>query len=79
MDKETVQKYAPLVVVAISLIFQWNLFVTPEKLEIKHREIMKDVADTYTTKEQHKDLKTQLSDMQLKIDKIYDIVTANKR
>lgn len=75
MDKETALKYAPAIVVIISLIFQWNLFVTPEKLEIKHREILKDVSETYTTKEQYNDLKTQLGDMQKKIDKIYDIVT----
>lgn len=75
MDKDTVLRYAPIAVVIIGLIFQWNLFVTPEKLEIKHREILKDVAQTYTTKEQHNDLKEQLSDMQKKIDKIYEAVT----
>lgn len=63
----------------ISLIFQWNLFVTPEKLEIKHREILKDVSMTYTTKEQYNDLKTQLSAMQHKIDKMYEILTNNRR
>lgn len=63
----------------ISLIFQWNLFVTPEKLEIKHREILRDVSQTYTTKEQYNDLKTQLSAMQQKIDKMYDIMTSNRR
>lgn len=75
MDKEALIKYSPVAMVVIAMIFQWNLFVTPEKLEIKHREIMKDVASTYTTKEQYNDLKTQLADMQKKIDKIYDIVT----
>ena len=75
MDKGTVIKYAPIAIVIIGLIFQWNLFVTPEKLEIKHREILKDVAATYTTKEQHNDLKEQLCDMQKKIDKIYEVIT----
>lgn len=74
MDKDTLIKYAPAVVVAISLIFQWQLFVTPEKLEIKHREILKEVQTSYTTKEQYNDLKTQLNSMQVKIDKIYEIV-----
>lgn len=63
----------------IALIFQWNLFVTPEKLEIKHREILRDVSQTYTTKEQYNDLKTQLSAMQQKIDKMYEIMTNNRR
>ena len=75
MDKDNIIKYSPLAVVIISLLLQWNMFVTPERLEIKHREIMHDVAQTYTTKEQYNDLKTQLADMQKKIDKIYDIVT----
>ena len=76
MDKDVVLKYAPIIVVVLSLIFQWNLFVTPEKLEIKHREILKDVAGTYSTKEQYDDLKTQLSAMQQKIDKMYEILTS---
>lgn len=75
MDKESISRYAPLAVVVISILLQWNLFVTPEKLEIKHREILKDIAATYTTKEQHNDLKEQLNDMQKKIDKIYEVIT----
>jgi hypothetical protein len=72
MDKETIAKYAPAAMVIIALIFQWNLFVTPDKLEQKHREILTDIADRYTTKEQFNDVKNQLSDMQKKIDKIYE-------
>lgn len=75
MDKDTALKYAPAIVVFLSLMFQWNLFVTPEKLEIKHREIMHEVAETYTTKEQHNDVKQELQAMRLKIDKIYDVIT----
>ena len=52
-------KYLPIGIVLISLIFQYNLFVTPEKLEVKHREILSDVAHTYSTKEQYNDLKEQ--------------------
>lgn len=74
MDKDLYIKYAPIAVVIISILVQWNMFVTPEKLEIKHREIMKDVAETYTTKEQYNDVKQELQAMRLKIDKIYDVV-----
>ena len=79
MDKETVIKYAPFAVVAISLMFQWNLFVTPDQLEIKHREIVQYVSSTYLTKEQAKDLRTQLNEMQKKIDRIYEVVTSYNR
>ena len=79
MDKETIINYSPIAVVVIALILQWNLFVTPEKLEIKHREILKDVAEHYSTKEQHSDLKQQLNDIQTKVDKMYDIMTLRQK
>lgn len=69
-----IYKYLPIVLVCIALIFQYNLFVTPEKLEVKHREILNDVAQNYTTKEQSNDLKAQLTAMQTKIDRIYDVI-----
>lgn len=75
MDKDLFIKFSPIILVVIATIFQYNLFVTPERLEIKHREIMQEVAQSYSTKEQYTDLKAQLADMQKKIDKIYDIVT----
>lgn len=73
MDKY-ILKYLPIGIVAIALIFQYNLFVTPEALEVKHREILSDIAQTYSTKEQYNDLKGQLNIMQAKIDKIYDVI-----
>lgn len=72
MDKETLFKYAPITILIFAIFIQYNLFVTPEKLEIKHREILKEVSEVYTTKEQYNDLKAQLNDMQKKIDKIYE-------
>jgi hypothetical protein len=57
---------------------QFNFFVTPEKLEIKHREILQEISETYSTKEQSNDLKSQLSDMQKKIDRIYDYVVKTR-
>ena len=43
MDKETMIKFAPWLVVGIAFFMQYNLFVTPAQLEIKHREIIKEV------------------------------------
>jgi hypothetical protein len=60
--------------ICVALILQYNLFVTPEKLEVKHREILRDIAQNYSTKEQYNDLKAQLNVMQAKIDKIYDVI-----
>lgn len=70
------------VLVVISLFVQGNsntilnnLYVTSEKLEMKHREILSDVDSKYSTKEQYNNLKSQLDNMQMKIDKMYDIIT----
>ena len=67
-------KYLPLGLTCVALILQYNIFVTPEKLEIKHREILSSVSQNYVTKAQFDDLKGQLNVMQAKIDKIYDVI-----
>lgn len=78
MDKETLVKYSPIAIVVLSIIFQYNLFVTPEKLEQKHREILEEISQNYVRKEHYKeqfeDTKAQLNDMQRKLDEIYKIV-----
>lgn len=78
MEKDNLWKYAPVFLVGIALVFQYNLFVTPEKLEQKHREILQEVSTTYITKEHYKEqydeTRVQLNDMQRKLDEIYKIV-----
>lgn len=78
MDRQTIEKYGPIALVVIALLIQWNVFVTPEKLEVKHREILEEVADKYTTKEMSNQFNLKLDDMQRKIDRIYDKIIANK-
>lgn len=79
MEKETMVKYAPIAMVVIGLIVQWHIFVTPEQLEIKHREILKDISIQYVPKDQYNtqvaELKEQMNNVQEKLDKIYDIVS----
>lgn len=77
MDKDLFLKYAPLAIVVVTIILQWNIFVTPEQLEIKHREILSDIAKNYTTKEQHNDLRNEITAMKITLDKIYDILYKN--
>lgn len=74
MDKESVVKYAPLILVVCAILFQYNLFVTPEKLEQKHREILQEVSTIYATKEQSNDIKTELSDMRKLLNEIYKVI-----
>ena len=35
--------YAPIIVVVLAFLIQERIFVTPEQLERKHSEIIKDV------------------------------------
>ena len=78
MDKENLLKYGPLAIVVISILLQWNMFARPADVEILHRVILTEVAERYVAKEQYNDVKTQMRDIQLKIDKIYDKIMGNK-
>ena len=72
MDKEFLYKNAPLLLLTVALIFQYNLFVTPEKLEQTHREILSEISQVYITKAEQVSLKEQIIQINRKIDKIYD-------
>ena len=72
MDKEMIYKNIPLLILGLAVIFQYNLFVTPAKLEQTHREILSEVSKAYITKSEFGIVKEQLSDINKKIDKIYD-------
>lgn len=82
MDKETMIKYAPVALIVVGLIIQWNMFATPTDIERKHREILKEVQEEYVLKEQYNsqynDLKRTIGDMQNKVDKIYDAIIGRK-
>lgn len=78
MDKEALIKYSPIAIVVISILLQWQMFARPADIEVLHREILIEVSNKYQTKEQANDMKLQLKDIQLKIDKIYDKVIGVK-
>ena len=64
--------YAPVIVVVLVFLIHERIVVTPEQLEKKHRELIKDVEKRYATLNSLEDLKEQFCDMKDKIDKIYD-------
>ena len=72
MNKDFFYKYAPAMLVCIAILFQYNLFVTPEKLEHTHREILTEVSQVYITKSEFGNMKEQIIDINKKLDKIYD-------
>ena len=72
MDKDLFYKYIPVIVLSLAIIFQYNLFVTPEKLEQTHREILSEISQVYITKSEFGNMKDQIMDINKKVDKIYD-------
>ncbi|MCD8378251.1 MAG: hypothetical protein LUB59_05635 [Candidatus Gastranaerophilales bacterium] len=78
MDKDLINKYAPIILIILIMFFQYNFFVTPQALEFHHRQILEEVSQKYMTKEESNNLKEQISDMQKKVDKIYDAIIGGK-
>lgn len=74
---ENLLHYSPILIAVMVFLIQQRIVVTPEQLEKKHREILKDVEEKFVTLHSFNDLKEQFSDMKEKIDKIYDCVIAN--
>ena len=71
--------YSPILIAVMVFLIQQRIIVTPEQLEKKHREILKDAEERFATLNSVKDLKEQFSDMKEKIDKIYDCIISVKR
>ncbi len=72
MDRKDLYKYVPAIIVCIAVLLQYNFFVTPERLEQTHREILTEVAEVYITKSEFGNMKEQIMDINKKVDKIYD-------
>ena len=70
--------YSPIIVVILVFLIQQRIVVTPEELEKKHREILKDIETRFVTLNSYEDLKNQFSEMKEKIDKIYDCLIITK-
>ncbi len=62
------------VIVVIGFLFQLGFFVKPVDLEKKHREIIKDAALIFASKETVEGLKTDVHDIKDKIDQIYNFL-----
>ena len=78
MNKDLFYKYAPSILVCVAIIFQYNLFVTPEKLELTHREILTEISNIYITKSEFGNMKEQIIDINKKLDKIYDTLISER-
>ncbi len=75
---QTFLDFSPVIVVVLVFLIQQKIVVTPEQLEKKHREILRDVENRFVTQKSHEDLRLQFSEIKEKIDKIYDCLIISK-
>ena len=71
---EKIIEYSPIIIVVLMFFVQQRLFVTPEQLEKKHREIIEEIEEKFVTIHSFIDLKDQFTEVKDKIDKIYDLL-----
>ncbi len=71
---EKILEYSPIIIVVLMFFVQQRLFVTPEQLEKKHREIIEEIEEKFVTIHSFIDLKDQFSEVKEKIDKMYDLL-----
>ena len=64
-------EYSPIIIVVLMFFVQQKIFVTPEQLEKKHREIIEEIEEKFVTIHSFIDLKDQFSEVKDKIDKMY--------
>lgn len=67
-------EYSPIIVIMLMFFIQQKVFVTPEQLEKKHREIIEEIEEKFVSIISFKDLKEQFSEVKDKIDKIYELL-----
>ena len=72
MDK--IIEYSPIIIVVLMFFVQQKIFVTPEQLEKKHREIIEEIEEKFVTIHSFIDLKDQFTEVKDKIDKMYDLL-----
>lgn len=67
-------EYSPIIIVVLVFFVQQKIFVTPEQLEKKHREILDEMEEKFVSIISFRDLKDQFSEVKEKIDKMYDLL-----
>ena len=60
MQWEKIEEFAPFIIMAVFLIWQNNVFVRPEQLEKKHREILDDMKKSFVELNAYKEFQTHV-------------------
>ena len=71
-------EYAPILIVVIVFIIQYNVFVTPAQMQKAFIDFERFLDTKYVTKENHdiaiSEIKCDIQSINEKLDKIYDIL-----
>ena len=60
MDIKQLENYAPYLVILMMFLWQNKVFVRPEELEKKHREILEDVKNDYVELNAYKEFQNHV-------------------
>ncbi len=60
MNIEQIENFAPYIVILLMLIWQNNIFVRPEELEKKHREILENIKEKYVEINAYKEFQNHI-------------------
>lgn len=72
MDLSQIEMYAPWIVIILIFFWQNNIFVRPEQLEKKHREILYDIKEKYVEINAYKEFQNHIYS---KLDEIKELIT----
>lgn len=70
-------QYSPVIMLVLVYFIQLKIFVTPEALEKKHREILQEAESRFASRIAVHDLKERIGEIKEKIDEIYNYFMTN--
>lgn len=74
MDSQTLQTFAPYIIMALIFFIQNKIFVTPAQMLEKFEAFRAEIDKKYVTKPEITALTENVNDIKEKTDKIYDII-----
>jgi len=76
MDTQTLETFAPYIIMALVFFIQNKVFVTPAQLLEKMDVFRKELEGKFVTKTEVSAMNDNINDIKDKTDKIYDIIIA---
>ncbi len=77
-NADLIIQYSPIIMLVLVYFLQLKIFVTPELLEKKHREILSEAETRFASRIAVHGIKEQMTEIKEKIDKIYNCFLTGK-